>query len=152
MMKIRGYSSVCIFKCLFIRLANDGSVRCFLNYYFNGNACVGMRLISRIIVMNDISYHMISKKKCFTECPAGLFGNNCSALCPYPFYGTRCNETCTCSNSSCHHAYGCKTTTLSSGRYNHAALVGFFSDPQSYVALKFQSMLPSTKYDICRQQ
>ena len=55
MMKIRDYSRVCIFKCLFIRLADDGSVRFFLNYYFNGNACAGMRLISRIIEMNDIS-------------------------------------------------------------------------------------------------
>ncbi|XP_078341092.1 uncharacterized protein LOC111110531 isoform X3 [Crassostrea virginica] len=79
-------------------LADDGSVRCYLNYYFNGNACV--------------------------ECPAGLFGRNCSAFCPYPLYGVLCNETCDCSNSSCHHAYGCKTTTLSSA----VCPDGFFGD------------------------
>lgn len=118
-----------LFQSLYF-LAYDGSVRFFLNYFFNGNACVGMQLISRIIVMNDISLHMISKMNGFTECPAGLFGRNCSALCPYPFYGVRCNETCTCSNSSCHHAYGCTTTTLSSaGMYNYVVMVKSISVP-----------------------
>ena len=71
---------------------------------------------------------MISRKEGFTECPAGFFGNNCLSLCSYPQYGILCKEECDCSNSSCHHAYGCKSTTVSTtGRYNYAALVEFIS-------------------------
>ncbi|XP_078309961.1 uncharacterized protein LOC144618165 [Crassostrea virginica] len=67
-------------------IADDGSVKCYSNHYFNGNVCL--------------------------ECTAGLYGDNCLALCPYPSFGVLCNETCDCSKPACHHAYGCKTTTL----------------------------------------
>ena len=46
------------------------------------------------------------------DCSAGFFGDNCSESCPFPQYGPLCKETCDCSNSSCHHIYGCRTTTL----------------------------------------
>nr|XP_022295903.1 multiple epidermal growth factor-like domains protein 11 isoform X2 [Crassostrea virginica] len=95
----RSLFAVFVLTCIFgdsypspcnITLSN-GTVNCCTHYYFNKLIC--------------------------TECPAGLFGRNCSAFCPYPLYGVLCNETCDCSNSSCHHAYGCKITTLSSAEY-----------------------------------
>ncbi|XP_078309703.1 uncharacterized protein LOC144618057 [Crassostrea virginica] len=67
---------------------SNGIVNCCTHFFFNGVIC--------------------------TECPAGFFGKNCSSLCSYPNYGILCKEECGCSNSSCHHAYGCKTTTVSS--------------------------------------
>ncbi|XP_078341088.1 uncharacterized protein LOC111105804 isoform X3 [Crassostrea virginica] len=70
------------------RTLSNGTVNCCTNFYFNGLIC--------------------------TECPAGFLGDNCVSLCPYPLYGVHCNETCDCSKPACHHAYGCKTTTLSS--------------------------------------
>lgn len=80
--------------------------------------------------MNDVSQDMFFKTKDFTECTAGLYGDNCLALCPYPSFGVLCNETCDCSKPACHHAYGCKTTTLiSAGRNNYAASMGFISVP-----------------------
>ncbi|XP_078341097.1 uncharacterized protein LOC144627576 [Crassostrea virginica] len=95
-----------IFTCIFgdsypsdcNRTLSNGTVNCCAHYYFNGLIC--------------------------TECPAGLYGRNCSALCPYPYYGVLCNETCSCSKPSCHHAYGCMTTTLSSA----VCPDGFFGD------------------------
>ncbi|XP_078309735.1 uncharacterized protein LOC144618073 isoform X2 [Crassostrea virginica] len=80
------------------RTLSNGTVNCCTNFYFNGLIC--------------------------TECPAGLHGNNCLSLCPYPYYGVLCNEMCTCSKLSCHHAYGCKTITLSST----VCPDGFFGD------------------------
>lgn len=53
----------------------------------------------------------------FTECAPGFAGDNCIDTCPYPRYGSHCNDTCDCSNSSCHHVYGCIiTTSTASGR------------------------------------
>ena len=43
----------------------------------------------------------------FTECPGGYFGNNCSSSCPLSRYGDGCSKKCNCSNSLCHHIYGC---------------------------------------------
>nr|XP_022296735.1 uncharacterized protein LOC111106374 [Crassostrea virginica] len=63
------------------------------SYYFNGSDC--------------------------TVCPKGTTGVNCSSICIPPTHGELCSQTCNCSNSSCHHVYGCtgmssaleKTTT-----------------------------------------
>ena len=32
---------------------------------------------------------------------------NCSSICRPLTYGELCSQTCNCSNSSCHHVYGC---------------------------------------------
>lgn len=40
-------------------------------------------------------------------CPKGTTGVNCSSICTPPTHGDLCSQTCNCSNSSCHHVYGC---------------------------------------------
>ena len=47
----------------------------------------------------------------FIDCPVGYYGDNCSFSCPVPTDGNGCAETCSCSNASCHHVYGCNLTT-----------------------------------------
>nr|XP_022302420.1 protein draper-like [Crassostrea virginica] len=59
---------------------------CCTNYYRNGTDCV--------------------------ECPDGYIGENCSTSCPSGQYGAQCNKKCSCSDSQCHHVYGCTLTTL----------------------------------------
>ncbi|XP_078309739.1 uncharacterized protein LOC111106374 isoform X2 [Crassostrea virginica] len=56
---------------------HNGSRYCLYNYYFNGSDC------------------------------AGTFGLNCSSICSPSTYGESCSQKCNCSNSSCHHVYGC---------------------------------------------
>ncbi|XP_078309763.1 uncharacterized protein LOC111110107 [Crassostrea virginica] len=51
------------------------------NYYFNGNDCA--------------------------VCPKGTIGVNCLSICGNSTYGELCSQTCNCSNSLCHHVYGC---------------------------------------------
>nr|XP_034304590.1 multiple epidermal growth factor-like domains protein 10 isoform X2 [Crassostrea gigas] len=42
------------------------------------------------------------------ECPAGYYGDNCSAVCPPSHYGIRCVQKCDC--LPCHRVYGCFST------------------------------------------
>ncbi|XP_078341640.1 uncharacterized protein LOC111108070 isoform X2 [Crassostrea virginica] len=66
------------------RLEEDGTKTCLSDYYLNGDVC--------------------------TACPAGYYGVNCSFPCPPTTYGSNCAEQCSCSNTSCHHVYGCNVT------------------------------------------
>nr|XP_022302713.1 multiple epidermal growth factor-like domains protein 10 [Crassostrea virginica] len=60
---------------------HNGSGNCGYNHFYNGNDCA--------------------------TCPLGTFGINCSSICSPSTYGESCSQKCNCSNSSCHHVYGC---------------------------------------------
>lgn len=43
-----------------------------------------------------------------SECEPGYFWINCTKICPYPTFGKSCAQTCSCTNTSCDFANGCK--------------------------------------------
>ena len=53
----------------------------------------------------------------FIECPNGTYGTNCTNICPPSTYGRFCAGKCNCSNSLCHHVYGC-SAILSKSKSN----------------------------------
>lgn len=55
-------------------------------------------------------------------CPEGYNGTNCSEVCYPPTYGPECKQTCNC--SSCHHIYGCNTTSGKEGEL--VAVINFY--------------------------
>lgn len=55
-------------------------------------------------------YEELQAIKYFIECPNGTYGQNCTQICQPSFYGKLCSEKCDCTNSSCHHVYGCIAT------------------------------------------
>nr|XP_034330088.1 platelet endothelial aggregation receptor 1-like isoform X2 [Crassostrea gigas] len=51
--------------------------------------------------------YVLRDGKC-TECPAGMYGYNCTMKCPVGYYGILCSGICNCSRyETCHPSEGC---------------------------------------------
>lgn len=68
-------------------------------------------------------------------CSAGYYGANCNQLCPPYLYGLGCKHSCDC--SSCHHIYGCITSTITAGRQIYTQLFLRFQHDSDSPLLRF---------------
>ncbi|XP_078316050.1 uncharacterized protein LOC144620138 [Crassostrea virginica] len=84
---------VCVLIWIFLFLHVVSSEKGPCNSYFNG-CCPGTKWDW-------------DENNC-AECEPGYFWINCTKICPYPTFGKSCAQTCSCTNTSCDFANGCK--------------------------------------------
>ena len=81
----------------------------------------------------------------FSECPHGTYGVNCSNKCQPLTYGWLCSEICNCSNSSCHHVYGCTGISCKYRDYSFLNQI-YFKQTDKQKSIK---LYPSIVHIIC---